>query len=579
MIKKMLLVMLLLPMLAATAQRTTNDGNEGGVNAANGSGVQEIWLHDNKVKELTNLCMVWGFVKYYHADVQRGKYDMDAALFKVLPDVLSAANTDSANAVMERWVDGFGKPGKCGKCEPYVKSSETKLEPDYGYIFKDNNLPASLKEKLTYLLQNRYEGKNHQYVSKDKYAGNPVFEHENEYATTTLPDAGVRLLALFRYWNMIQYFYPYRHLIGEDWNRALEQMIPEFCNARDVLSYQKACLRMIVRINDSHAGLNTAALSAEKGKYMTPFAAGFIEDRLVVTDYYIDTLGIKGLVKPGDIIEMIDGVSVLDLIRKYLPLTNGSNFERKLYTMAGGNGFLLRSDDPTTRLAISRDGKTLEVAVPKMAINDSNMERFRGSWSAVGHKLLDGNIGYLYPAKLKDEELEVIKDKYGGTKGLIIDFRCYPNLFMTFSYGNWLKSENGPFALYTTGSTDIPGLFVVNDPMKNGNKKGDHYNGKVIILVDASTQSSAEYQTMALQSAPNTMVVGSQTSGADGNVSWITLPGGLKTAISGIGILYPDGTETQRVGIKIDKVLQRTINGVSAGKDEVLEAAIQMLNK
>jgi C-terminal processing protease CtpA/Prc len=91
--------------------------------------------------------------------------------------------------------------------------------------------------------------------------------------------------------------------------------------------------------------------------------------------------------------------------------------------------------------------------------------------------------------------------------------------------------------------------------------------------------SSAEYQTMALQTARGARVIGSQTSGADGNVSEIVLPGGLKTRISGIGILYPDGTETQREGVKIDKVVKPTIEGITAGRDEVMEAAIKMLNE
>ena len=45
------------------------------------------------------------------------------------------------------------------------------------------------------------------------------------------------------------------------------------------------------------------------------------------------------------------------------------------------------------------------------------------------------------------------------------------------------------------------------------------------------------------------IVLGSTTAGADGNVSNIPLPGGLRTMISGIGVFYPDKGPTQRVGI------------------------------
>lgn len=78
---------------------------------------------------------------------------------------------------------------------------------------------------------------------------------------------------------------------------------------------------------------------------------------------------------------------------------------------------------------------------------------------------------------------------------------------------------------------------------------------------------------MALQSSPNVTVIGSQTAGADGNVSAIQLPGGISTMISGLGIYYPDGTETQRKGVKIDVVIKPTIKGIKTGRDELLEKA------
>ena len=69
------------------------------------------------------------------------------------------------------------------------------------------------------------------------------------------------------------------------------------------------------------------------------------------------------------------------------------------------------------------------------------------------------------------------------------------------------------------------------------------------------------------------------TAGADGNVSRITLPGGLWTAISGVGVYYPDGKQTQRVGIVPDIVVKPTVEGIRAGKDELLDMAIDVINE
>jgi C-terminal processing protease CtpA/Prc len=76
---------------------------------------------------------------------------------------------------------------------------------------------------------------------------------------------------------------------------------------------------------------------------------------------------------------------------------------------------------------------------------------------------------------------------------------------------------------------------------------------------------------------PNTIVVGSTTAGADGDVSTIPLPGQLTTLISGIGVFYPDHRPTQRIGIVPGVTVTPTIQGITAGRDELLEAAIHLI--
>jgi C-terminal processing protease CtpA/Prc len=98
-----------------------------------------------------------------------------------------------------------------------------------------------------------------------------------------------------------------------------------------------------------------------------------------------------------------------------------------------------------------------------------------------------------------------------------------------------------------------------------------------VILVNEFSQSQSEYTTMALRAVPGAKVVGSTTAGADGNVSTIILPGNISAIISGIGVCYPDGRETQRVGIVPDVVGRPTSAGIQAGRDEVLERAVQLV--
>ncbi len=566
-----------------------------------GSGIRDITLTSGNIRSLTNLGMLWGFIKYYHADVQKGSHNMDAALFRVLPRVLAAPDQDAANKVLESWVDSFGVPPPCGSCKTAASFSDVLLQPDYGDLFRKDNLPPSLVTKLEYIRDNRYhtigtplvtsmlsnrskpdpESTEHYYISLVPGVANPIFRNEYDYSRLPYPDAGIRLLALYRYWNMIQYFFPYRHLIGEDWNRVLADAMPEFCSAADTTAYQVACLKLIARVNDCHAGLGGSAtmLPFYKGVFITPFRAQFVEDKLVVTGFFKDTLDVRGKVQRGDVIESLDGVAIKDLVTRFLPFTPASNYATKLRNVVDLRGFLLRSHKPTVAVELTRDGKRISLELPRVLattqLSDSNSRALFDP--QVPYKILPGNIGYIYPARIKDANPDSAKALLHHTKALIIDFRCYPGSFMPFTYGQWLKAESSAFADFSRGSTDLPGMFVKTGPVENGGSS-DAYKGKVIILVNEGTQSSAEYQTMAFQSIPGALTMGSTTAGADGNVSEITLPGGLGTMISGIAVLYPDGTETQRKGVKIDRVVHPGIKGIKEGRDEVLEAALRLIN-
>jgi len=100
-----------------------------------------------------------------------------------------------------------------------------------------------------------------------------------------------------------------------------------------------------------------------------------------------------------------------------------------------------------------------------------------------------------------------------------------------------------------------PGVFYFyKKPVSAGPEthNSDYYKGRVILLVNEKTQSHAEFTCMSFQQAPDVTVIGSQTAGADGNITKFTVPGGVTTTFSSLGIYYPDGSPTQRIGIVSD---------------------------
>jgi Peptidase family S41 len=90
-----------------------------------------------------------------------------------------------------------------------------------------------------------------------------------------------------------------------------------------------------------------------------------------------------------------------------------------------------------------------------------------------------------------------------------------------------LVNVDTPFARFAKCDFPNPGTFHWTSPTSLTPME-PHCSGKVVILVDERSISQAEYTAMAFRAAHGAIVAGSSTAGAEGDVSSIPLPGGLR---------------------------------------------------
>jgi C-terminal processing protease CtpA/Prc len=224
---------------------------------------------------------------------------------------------------------------------------------------------------------------------------------------------------------------------------------------------------------------------------------------------------------------------------------------------------------------ILRDGKPLALKPKRVPVPLQSI-RFTHDLPGETFRLLSKDVAYVKLSTVKAADAAHYIESAAGTKALIIDIRNYPSEFMVFALGQLLVGNATPFARFTVGDLANPGAFHWTESERLTPAK-PLYTGKIAILVDEGSVSQAEYTSMAFRASPRAIVVGSTTAGADGNVSPFALPGGLNTAISGIGVFYPDKKPTQRIGILPDFEVRPTIAGIRAGRDEVLEEALRQV--
>jgi C-terminal processing protease CtpA/Prc len=71
--------------------------------------------------------------------------------------------------------------------------------------------------------------------------------------------------------------------------------------------------------------------------------------------------------------------------------------------------------------------------------------------------------------------------------------------------------------------------------------------------------------------------VGAATAGTNGEVNPFVLPGGFRIAWTGMKVVKHDGSPHHVVGVRATVPVERTLAGVRAGRDEVLEKALERL--
>lgn len=530
-----------------------------------GSKISNINLDQNNIENLKKLGLIWGYLKYYHPSVAEGNYNWDYELFRIYKKTENAS-AEQRDQILTDWIKGLGKFQTAKNSEP----KNVKIKPDLDWI-TNSGFSKELTELLLQLKDAKRPKVNY-YVDFFPNVDNPDFRHENPYREMKYPDEGFRLLSLYRYWNIIQYYFPYKNLIEEDWKGVLKEFIPKFINAKDETEYNLASLELIGRIHDTHANIwgNSKSLEKYFGERYSPVKLTFAENKPVVEGFYDENLGTQTGLKKGDVITEINGENMDNIIKNMLKYLPASNYPTQLRDISRK---LLRSNAETINLTILRDGKTEEKTIKTYAYSDIKIKKEPKEF----FKMLDGNIAYVYMGSVNADLLPEVFEKIKNTKGLVIDFRSYPSDFVVFKMGKLLKPESSDFVKFTNTSNSQPGLFTFTPSLKTQGTGKKSYEGKIAILINETTQSSAEYHTMAFRTAPNAKVFGSTTAGADGNVSDIKLPGNISTMISGIGIYYPDGRETQRIGIVPDVEVKPTIDGIKNNKDEVLEKSIEWI--
>lgn len=395
-----------------------------------------------------------------------------------------------------------------------------------------------------------------------------------DYADTIYPSRELRILAGVRVWAVLDTFFPYRYLI-KDWDGVLREMLPRLEAAPDRDTYINVLREMGVRTGDGHVGVAVAVPDPKMKPRGTVGAYLRLVEGKAVVMRTVDAAAEKALVV-GDVIEAVDGKTVADVLAQKRRITSSSTEAPRDQRIVRD---LLFGDEGTPAKLSVRDarGKLREVLVPRAA---ANLKLIFDPPPVPHWKKLPNNIGYVNLMLLTVPEVPKMFEELAGTRGIVFDLRGYPNgvLWALAPRLNLKQAKFGAqflLPLVTGDGGDQRIRFF--QPISEADKGTTLYKGKVVVMIDDRAVSQSEHTCLFLSEAAGATFVGSTTHGANGDITAMRIPGGLRMYFTGQEVRWVDGRQLQKVGVQPQIKVQPTLRGIRAGKDEVLDRAVSVI--
>lgn len=544
--------------------------------------------------ELSSICKAWGLIKYYSPAVSQGKLDWDSVAVATFNNPVK----EKADVIIKRWLTQINTiPFEKKEPFKYECDSITKKNFSITWIASDPNLSKANNQALTSLARNpKNIGTFYSNAKPEEIRFNAA--NEKTYAVTP---AELKMLDLFRIWNAIEYFYPYKYLLDHKWENTLNSFIPLFKNISSETEYKRAIMLLAGEINDTHAHLEETYEYDVLGKLSSPYMIQLAGNKAVVTKIK-DEKAAAGIVV-GDAITKVNGEPIDMIInrnKKYISASNAAVQRREAYR------YLFSSNDST----FVAEG-TKESGVPFKTTVKRIPRVFKSEWDADGkpdchlhysgkdYEYLKWNAkeSRLYPLSVIDDkayiefaviepgEIDSVMKICMGKKGIVFDLRSYNNDGRLMKAFNYLFKSPQFFGIKTHADFNAPGIFCFEDNIIDkaiktvGKTNPEAYKGLVVVLMNEYTQSAEELWAMIFRKIPGAVFIGSQTAGADGNMTGIKLTTGNFLHFSGLGIYYPSGEETQRIGIKPDIIVIPNVESIRKREDLLLLKAFEEIDK
>ncbi|WP_374579966.1 S41 family peptidase [Pseudoduganella sp.] len=398
-----------------------------------------------------------------------------------------------------------------------------------------------------------------------------------------------KVAGLSKLWSEVKYnFFDTAALEKLDWDKLYLETLPRVRATRSTEDYYRVLIELAAKLKDGHTNVYPPqALHARM--FGVPMLNTLpIEGRVIVTEVYDPDLRAKGIM-PGLEVVSVDGAEVKAYAaREVAPYVSASTPQDEALRTFGYQ--LLLGAEGTAARVVFRDaaGRQFEQQVPRVSY--AARKAAGAAPPSFEFSMLPGDVAYVALNSFEDQSAAdawmAAFDEIAKSSALVIDVRRNGGGDSGVGYKILATLDNKAFmtSRWTTRDykpswrawgkempmySEAPGV-VQPDPKR-------HYARPVLVLTSAATFSAAEDFAAAFDGMQRGAIVGEPTGGSTGQPLFIKLPGGGQARICTKLDTYADGRAFVGVGVQPQYAAKPTVEGMRAGRDEVLEAALAQL--
>jgi hypothetical protein len=373
----------------------------------------------------------------------------------------------------------------------------------------------------------------------------------------------LRLASVAAAWGTLAVFYPYFQDQRIDWVAALGPALAEAAAAHDAAELRVALRHLLAELHDGHARLIDPATPPSA---VLPIAVRRFGDRIAVTGGIAAYL--SGIA-PGSELVAVDGVPARAAYDRAAEQISASTEGLRAHLAA----IYLGAGEPDAWRRVqlrSPDGADLERELPLVSrARYDHAIRPPRPWP--GTELAPGVL-YVDFDELAPETWAALLLGLTAARALIFDFRGYSTTgLIAVSH---LLAHRIDQLTWQIPELPHPGPPSYAPLRRALYPSSPRLAAPVVALVDGQSVSTVETTLAMIRDHHLGVLVGETTAGTNGLISHFTIPGGQVIRYTAIRLADAAGQALHGRGIAPDLVVHPTLDGVRAGRDEILEAGL-----